>query len=79
VTQPAVHAGDSDFPRHSLAVAREHAIAEIPAEQLPDRRLRTNPRAIKRKMSGWGVERPDHRKWPQPTRPQDDALIHPRS
>jgi hypothetical protein len=26
-------------------------------------------------MSGWGAKRPDHRKWPQPTRPQDDALI----
>jgi len=54
------------FPLHSVAVAHEKAIAEILAEQLPDRRLRTNPRVIKRKMSGLGRQAPDHRNWPQP-------------
>jgi hypothetical protein len=49
-------------------------LAEILAEQLGPRRLRTNPRVIKRKMSNWGVKRPDHRNPPQPTRAPSDAI-----
>jgi hypothetical protein len=29
---------------------------------------------IKRKMSKWGVKRPCHRDWPQPTKPVEDAI-----
>jgi hypothetical protein len=29
---------------------------------------------IKRKMSNWGVKRPEHRDWPQPTTPPEDAI-----
>jgi hypothetical protein len=29
---------------------------------------------IKRKMSNWGVKRPEHRAWPQPTKTPDDAI-----
>jgi hypothetical protein len=29
---------------------------------------------IKRKMSSWGVKRPEHRHWPQPTMPPDQAI-----
>jgi len=25
-------------------------------------------------MSNWGVKRPEHRDWPQPTKPPDDAI-----
>jgi hypothetical protein len=29
---------------------------------------------IKRKMSSWGVKRPEHRNWPHPTKPLDDVI-----
>jgi hypothetical protein len=50
------------------------AAEEILFELLPDRRLRSNPRVVTRKMSGFGVKRPDHRRWPQPTREPRDAI-----
>jgi hypothetical protein len=25
-------------------------------------------------MSNWGVKRPQHRNWPQPTKPPDDLI-----
>jgi hypothetical protein len=37
------------------------------------RRLRANPRVIKRKMSNWAVKRREHRNWPQPTKPAGDT------
>jgi hypothetical protein len=33
---------------------------------LPERRHRANPRVVKRKMSNFGVKRPEHRQWPAP-------------
>ena len=63
-----------DFPPHSLDRAHQQAIAEILAEPLPERRPRQNPRVIKRKMSKWGVKRPHHRNWPQPTTPAEDTI-----
>ena len=53
---------------------RRMAADEILFEPLPDRRLRSNPRVVKRKMSGFGVKRSDHRHWPQPTREPRDAV-----
>jgi hypothetical protein len=50
------------------------AAEEILFELVPDRRLRSNPRVVKRKMSGFGVKRPRHRRWPQPTREPRDAI-----
>jgi hypothetical protein len=47
---------------------------EILWELLPERRLRANPRVVKRKMSSFGVKRISHRSWPQPTRPLSEAL-----
>jgi hypothetical protein len=41
---------------------------------LPARRLRRNPRVIKRKMSNWGVKRPEHRNPPKPSMPAADAI-----
>ena len=55
-------------------MAHDQAIAEILAEPLPERRPRANPRVIKRKMTNWGVKRPEHRDWPQPTKPASDAI-----
>ena len=44
------------------------ATAEILFEPLPPRRVRANPRVVKRKVSNYGVKRPEHRNWPRPTR-----------
>ena len=72
---PAVAPGPSrDFPPRSLAAAHRQALAEILAEPLPDRRMRANPRVIKRKMSNWGVKRPEHRNPPKPSKPAADAI-----
>jgi hypothetical protein len=29
---------------------------------------------IKRKMSNWGVKRPEHRNWPQPAKQGEDPI-----
>ena len=50
------------------------ATEEILSEPLPPRRLRSNPRVVKRKMSGFGAKRSHHRDWPQPTRASRDAI-----
>jgi hypothetical protein len=58
----------------ALATALPATIAEISAQLLPRRRLRANPRVVKRKMSGFAVKRSVHRRWPQPTRRSADAV-----
>lgn len=39
------------------------------------RRLRTNPRVVKRKMSNYKAKRPHHHDWPHPTSPPHEAII----
>jgi hypothetical protein len=34
---------------------------------LPHRRLRSQPRVVKRKMSNYRLKRTEHHTWPQPT------------
>lgn len=46
----------------------------IAAGRLPERRLRTNPRVVKRKMSKFHLKRPEHAHWPQPTRSFQKAV-----
>jgi hypothetical protein len=41
-------------------------LRDIATAILPPRRLRTNPRVVKRKMSKFNLKRPIHRLWPQP-------------
>ena len=41
---------------------------------LPKRRLRSFPRAVKRKMSNYQLKRATHRGWPQPTMPGARAV-----
>jgi hypothetical protein len=41
---------------------------------LPPRRLRSFPRAVKRKMSNYQLKRTAHRGWPQPTMPSAQAV-----
>jgi hypothetical protein len=50
------------------------AAEEILFEPLPDRRRRSNPRVVKRKMSGFALKRSRHRAWPQPTRDPRQAV-----
>jgi hypothetical protein len=40
---------------------------DLAARPLPERRLRTTPRVIKRKMSIFRLKRPHHFAWPQPS------------
>jgi len=42
--------------------------------RLNKRRLRTNPRVVKRKMSNYALKRGEHRRWPQPARPPNQAI-----
>jgi formamidase len=58
----------------ALTVAVSSAIAEVSWELLPTRRLRSAARVVKRKMSNYGVKRPEHRSWPQPTLAPLDAI-----
>jgi hypothetical protein len=44
-------------------------LQDIATGLLPPRRHRSNPRVVKRKMSNFRLKRPEHRHWPQPTRP----------
>jgi hypothetical protein len=42
---------------------------------LPIRRLRSQPRVVKRKMSNYHLKRPEHRSWPQPSRTGPQAVL----
>ncbi len=59
---------------HTLTVALPAVLAESAHQLLPSRRLRAAARVVKRKMSGYGVKRAEHRNWHQPTRPPADAV-----
>jgi hypothetical protein len=50
-------------------------LQDIAAGRLPARRLRSNPRVVKRKMSNFRLKRPEHRHWPQPTMPFRAAVL----
>lgn len=51
-------------------------LADIVATPLRPRANRGNPRVVKRKMSNFGVKKPEHhRHWPQPTKPFRDAVV----
>ena len=58
----------------TLTVALPATLAEIGRELLPRRRLRANPRVVKRKMSSYAVKHSEHRRWPQPTRNPADSV-----
>jgi hypothetical protein len=54
------------FPPLRLLESLAEATVEILHELLPERRLRSAPRVVKRKMSNFGVKRGIHHCWPQP-------------
>ena len=48
---------------------------DLAAGGLPERRLRSNPRVVKRKMSNFKLKRRKHKHWPQPTKPFADVVV----
>lgn len=42
-------------------------LQDIADGRIQERRLRSNPRVVKRKMSNFRLKRPEHQHWPQPT------------
>jgi hypothetical protein len=42
-------------------------LQDVADGRIPERRPRSNPRVVKRKMSNFGLKRPEHQHWPQPT------------
>ena len=53
----------------------QRLLQDIASGRLPARRLRSNPRVVKRKMSTFRLKRPEHRHSPQPTMPFRDAVF----
>jgi len=53
----------------------ERILREIAREALPPRRLRTNPRVVRRKMSKFKLKRTEHAHWPQPPVPFRDQVL----
>lgn len=50
-----------------LPKLRARLLNDLVTKLVPERRLRTNPRVVKRKMSNFRLKRPEHFDWPQPT------------
>jgi hypothetical protein len=49
-----------------LPALYQRLLRDISHKRLPPRRLRSNPRVVKRKMSNFKLKRAEHRAWPQP-------------
>ena len=60
--------------KDQLGVLYDRLLADIADRQLPKRRLRSNPRVVKRKMSNFRKKRPEHASWPQPQLAWADAF-----
>ena len=50
-----------------LPALYQRLLRDMARKRLPMRRLRSNPRVVKRKMSNFKLKRPEHLSWPQPT------------
>jgi hypothetical protein len=61
--------------QHGLRMWHRRLLEEIGEEINEDRRNRINPRVIKKKMSGWKKKRPEHRRYPQPTKEFRDGIV----
>jgi hypothetical protein len=70
----SVTASPGWFPPERLVRALVWLRDDLLAHLLPTRRLRSQPRVVKRKMSNFGVKKAAHRHWPQPTRPPAQAV-----
>jgi hypothetical protein len=61
--------------RHLLDDLFRRLCRDLVRRPLPERRNRTNPRVVKRKMSNFRLKRPEHTHWPQPTIPFREAVF----
>lgn len=50
-----------------LPALYQRLLQDMARKRLPPRRLRSNPRVVKRKMSNFKLKRAEHQGWPQPT------------
>jgi hypothetical protein len=50
-----------------LPALYQRLLRDMARKRLPQRRLRSNPRVVKRKMSNFKLKRAEHLAWPQPT------------
>jgi hypothetical protein len=53
----------------------ERLLQDIAAKRLPERRPRSNPRVVKRKMSNFKLKRAEHYRPPKPQGPFRDAIV----
>ncbi len=60
---------EAEWPRLYDRLLRD--LADV---RLPERRVRSNPRVVKRKMSNYKLKRRKHEHWPQPTKPFADVV-----
>ncbi len=60
--------------REQLDQLYARMLTDLTHKLLPERRPRTNPRVVKRKMSKFYLKRPEHYHWPQPAGPFCKAL-----
>jgi hypothetical protein len=63
------------FPPQGTDHGWTRAIVLLCRRLNPVRKLRSNPRLIKRKMPKWQVKRSRHADWPQPTGPPVATII----
>lgn len=61
-------------PEH-MSLLYERLLVDIAAKRLPERRLRSNPRVVKRKMSNFKLKRAEHQRPPKPERSFRDAIV----
>lgn len=66
VLQQAVPEFQMTTPQQ-LPALYQRLLGDIGRKTIPKRRLRSNPRVVKRKMSKFKLKRDEHRAWPQPT------------
>jgi len=57
-----------------LPALYQRLLRDIGRKRLPQRRLRSNPRVVKRKMSNFKLKRAEHWAWPQPTASFREAI-----
>jgi hypothetical protein len=53
----------------------QRLLDDIARHRLPERENRSNPRVVKRKMSKFDLKRPEHLRWPQPSKSFQDAVV----
>ena len=57
-----------------LPALYQRLLRDIGRKRLPRRRLRSNPRVVKRKMSNFKLKRAEHLAWPQPAHSFHEAI-----